>query len=386
MMASLTDEFSFVLAACADKPAPVDAERLDWDEVLRLAVRHRVEGLVASAISAENLPEHIAAAFENRRRALAIAYLTQLSETLRLSNLLLGSGIPSIVLKGCALGKIFYAPHPEVRHAWDIDLLVASSDFSEADRLLRRNGYVRTGPSFEPTRKGQSMVRYLLSDYTYSQTETGLTVELHERLVNNPYRLAIPFEDLLGGSVEVGIGDGRVRALGSATLTPYVCAHAAGHAFFRLKWLADVHRLLSSSTPSELSDALATARSWGCERAVAAAISLHAQLIGTTVPTLDQKQSRAVAPLVADCMRAILSPKDLSEHDLRDIPEDLRATAYRMRLGDCWHARLFPILRFLVHADDVRVLGLGVNWLVLYAVLGRFLAAGRLVHRTFSKS
>jgi hypothetical protein len=43
------------------------------------------------------------------------------------------------------------------------------------------------------------------------------------------------------------------------------------------------------------------------------------------------------------------------------------------------------MLRFLVHADDVRVLGLGAQWLVLYVILGRFLAAGRLIHRTVSK-
>src|SRR5262245_38832503 len=86
-------------------------------------------------------------------------------------------------------------------------------------------------------------------------------------------------------------------------------------------------------------------------------------------------------------MRVILrSNNETTSHGLLDLADDIRATIYSARLSSDWRALLFPVLRFLVHPDDVRVLKLGAKWSVLYALVGRALAVRRLAKRTFGRT
>ena len=388
MITTFSEEFRFLLSACFDTFIAPPSKSFNWGELERLAARHRTEGIVGDTVSAlppGRVPTETADSFSKARRALSYAYLSQLGETLRLSNLLHNVGIASIALKGPALAKTYYAPHPERRHAVDIDILVDPADFTLADRVLRREGYHRISPDFDPPKAAESMVRHLLNAFEYSHFERGTKVELHHRLLSNPYILAIPFPDLLRHSVEVRIGQGSVRALGGNALIAYLSAHAAGHAFFRLKWLADIHRVFLSMTPEDIYDALAEARRWGCDRPVVLSLLLEEKLSGSSSRTLEPELRNQVTPLVSHCIRALLMPEYQGEHVLRDLPSDLRTAFYGGQLGNNWRSQLFPLLRLLAHSDDTRVIKLGVEWSLLYAVLGRPLAAYRLLCRTFMK-
>lgn len=388
MIAKFSEEFRFLLSACFDTLIAPPSTSFNWGELQRLAARHRVEGLVGETVSAlplGSVPTETAASFSKAKRALGFAYLSQLGETLRLSNLLQSVGIASIALKGAALANVYYAPHPERRHAIDIDILVDPTDFASADRLLRHEGYRRICPDFDPPEAAESMVQHLLNAFEYCHSERGIKVELHHRLLSNPYILAIPFPDLLKDSVEVRIGQGSVRALGGNALITYLSAHAAGHAFFRLKWLADIHRVVLSLTPEEIYDALAQARRWGCERPLVLSLLLQEKFGGSSGRNLEPELQSHVAPLVGHCIRALLRPEHRGEHVLRDLPSDLHTAFYGSRLGNNWRSQLFPLLRLLAHSDDTRLLKLGVEWSLLYAVLGRLLAAYRLFCRRFLK-
>lgn len=378
----ISRELAYVLHCALALPEPAGPDDLDWDGVAHLAARHRVEGLVAAeAAGAPSLPPAARQRFDELRRVRALVYLAQLAETARLSRDLEDAGIACLALKGCALAETHYAPSPELRTALDVDILVDPRDFGQADRLLREAGYVRTSPGFEPPAASESMVRRLVNAYEYDHAVSGLKVELHHRLLPNPYVLAVPFRELLDGSVEVAIGTGRVRALAGAPLIAYLCAHAAGHAFFRLKWLADIHRAFLACGGERIASTLDRARAWGCGRAVLAALALHERLAGGIGVAVDARKRR-LAPLVTHCMREILRPERAAGHRLGDVPDDLNAALYGMRLAEDWPARLFPLLRLLTHPDDTRVLGLGSEWALLYAILGRPLAACRLVGRT----
>jgi hypothetical protein len=183
----------------------------------------------------------------------------------------------------------------------------------------------------------------------------------------------------------VTIADGAVRALGAEHLPVYLCCHAAGHAFFRLKWMADISRVFDRLGPAGVSRACEWARAWGCERPFWAALLLDSQLRGRAPPLLDSAEGVLHAPLASYALRAIGRGESDREHAIRDIPEDLRAALYGMRLAASWRARAFPLLRLLTHPDDARVLKLGSEWVLLYAVLGRVLAAMRLAQRLFAR-
>lgn len=385
MMDDLSEELRFAIAASCDTGPDLPGSNFDWVKLHRLAVRHRIEGVVGAAVSAlpaEYVPAETRAQVDVDRRSLALMYLGQLAETLRISKFLERAGIPCIALKGCIFAKSHYDPHPEQRHAVDIDILVAPSDFAEADRCLKKEGYVRSCPNFEPPASSEEMVHFLLNAYEYRHSTNGLHVELHHRLLFNPYILPVPFHELLTNSEEIKIADGRVRGLTGNLLAAYLCAHSAGHAFFRLKWVADTHRLFSAMAVAECRDLLVRASNWRCKKPIYLALFLEETLTGSVQVLLDDERRRILKPLLKHCLRELFKVETNEVHGLRDLPDDFRRMVYGMRLTDDVRARAFPVLRSLIHPDDARLLKLDTKWMVLYALMGRPLAASRLVKRT----
>lgn len=377
-------ELSFVARTVLGGPEPEIGGCLDWERVQHLAARHRVEGLVAGYLArrdSRQVPPPVLAQFEAARRPLAVHYLLQLAETLRLSTLLVKAGIPVIVLKGCAVAHQLYQPSPELRHSIDIDLLVSTDDFAEAERLLSREGYVRTTPAKELSPSAESMVCYLVSAYEYLHVDTGLKLELHHRPLGDPFTMQVPFAELLARSALVPIGGGAVRALVGETLAVHLCAHAAAHRFFRLKWLADCLRSLDALSAESLAHVLDLAREWQCEKGVLLTLLLGEWLRRTSAEyLLDDEHRTRLAPLLGHAARAI-EEDEKTGHKIADIPDDLRNLSYAVRLASTPHSRLFAGLRLLTHPDDTAALGLSARWAPVYALLGRILAIGRLVAR-----
>src|SRR5262249_50673676 len=173
---------------------------------------------------------------------------------------------------------------------------------------------------------------------------------------------------------------------GGEFLPIYLCSHAAGHSFSRLKWMADIVRVFESIGTRGVNLAVDRSRAWGCHRSLIVAVLLQEWLVGQVSVTLNDEERKVAQPLAAFAMRAILgSNNETANHGLLDLANDLRATIYAARLSSDWRALMFPVLRFLVHPDDVRVLKLGAKWSVLYALVGRALAIRRLAKRTFGR-
>ena len=145
-------ELGFVAAASVGRlPAPGDVPAgLDWGRVRQLAARHRVEGLIWHAIEQfghGRVPEGVAESLRGAVRDRAFDYLGLLAETVRLSRLLDARELPAIVLKGSPLAVELFGNQPQLRHAIDIDLLVAPEAFELACALIEAQGYVRTTPA-----------------------------------------------------------------------------------------------------------------------------------------------------------------------------------------------------------------------------------------------
>ncbi|MEQ1717680.1 MAG: nucleotidyltransferase family protein, partial [Hyphomicrobium sp.] len=244
MLISDGPEFAILRAICLGAnsgSSEFATQTMDWSLLRRLSTRHRVDGLMWQQFATQGTthrttqpPVLIRAAFEQSSKELAFAALRQIRETLQLTALLEKCGYPVITLKGCALGQELYDGRPELRHANDIDLLVAPEDFAAVEGVLSAQGYERTTPSGAMPPSADSMARYLSHAYTYTHPAKNLYIELHHRPLSDPDCFAVPFADLLGRSRWVTIGNSRVRCLGREDLFVFLCAHAAGHAFFRL--------------------------------------------------------------------------------------------------------------------------------------------------------
>jgi hypothetical protein len=85
-------------------------------------------------------------------------------------------------------------------------------------------------------------------------------------------------------------------------------------------------------------------------------------------------------------MRAIRRDERDAPPRIADVPALFHDFCYGLRLAETWRSRSFKLLQYLANPEDTRVLKLGSEWRMLYSVLGRPLALGRLWQRALSGS
>ena len=218
----------------------------DWNAVIRLAKRHRVLSLLRSGLRAStslaSSPE-AAARLARLHRQQARRGLVQLEALKQATRCLAENGIASLVLKGFPLGQRLFN-HPLARHAGDIDLLVSPGAVVPAERTLAASGWHLLQPNV-PQSSARSRWYDRLVNAHVLIGPSGL-LELHHRLLSNPFLFGMSFERLHENSSLVKIGRYPFRTLGDDDLWPYLIIHGQAHYWYRFKWLCDIVALLTS--------------------------------------------------------------------------------------------------------------------------------------------
>src|SRR5262245_39002497 len=133
MTLSLSPEF--LLAAACSRWPPSDRRSeaireaasgpLDWHRFLRLAMRHRVVGLVHDSLTRARpaVPPGIAQAIGTQAAALVRENLAFAGEAVRLQRLSAEADLALVFFKGVSLAMLVYGSLG-LRHSKDIDLLI----------------------------------------------------------------------------------------------------------------------------------------------------------------------------------------------------------------------------------------------------------------------
>lgn len=277
-----------LIAACCRWPRSVsrnDAIRtagagdLDWQRLMKIAARHRVEGLVADGILGARLdaPGQVKETLQRHLRTVAMDNLAMARESLRLQHMAGEAGLQMLILKGVTINILAYGSLG-LKKSWDIDLLVDSEELDTACSLLRSAGYSRQIPNSSlPDEAAREWMKR--SKESLWINESGdFAVELHTALTDNP--IMIPTIGLNSPLQDVEIGFGKVlRTLGDGELVAYLCVHGATHGWARLKWLADLAALLAARSPEEIEDLYHRAVELGAGRSSAQAFLVCADLL-----------------------------------------------------------------------------------------------------------
>jgi len=390
MMRGANKELSLLLNICLDDRAKFVAGEppaIDWVAFRELSSRHRVDGLTAawliehpSAGAPVEIFDDLYASF----RAQSLDYLRRARETMRLSQRLDARGIRSIVLKGVDVAETLYPASPATRQSIDIDLLVAPADFLPAQLILRDEGYIRHSPEPEMPDSARSMAMHLTNAFEFVDTQNNLKVELHHRLLRDPGKLAKPFESLLRHSLALPIGGGVARRLSRLDAAVFLCAHAAEHAYFRIKWVADIARLLRDPLTPNISEIRQHARTFHCERDVLLSLLLLSEMTEGVLPLLSSREERILTPLIEFSHNAILRDNNIASgrFTITRLLDRLRKIAFSMGLAEGPGSMRFRALLQLCNLSELSTLKLGVEWWWLYALLGRPMALLRLLRRS----
>ncbi|MDP9414422.1 MAG: nucleotidyltransferase family protein [Pseudomonadota bacterium] len=300
----LSREFNLVAAGC-EWPASAArdqrlrdcaASALDWDLVLKLAHRHRVEGLLHRALTEAGVeaPERVRLELARSAAAIGTQSLLQSAESAWLRRLLSERGIEAVFLKGVALAALAYGMLG-VKQAWDIDLLVGPEEAALAADVLGQAGYRRSIPGSEVPDELFRHWMTISKESLWIHEKSGMVVELHTALVDNPSLL--PGVSARSDLQLVRIGPGvQLPTLRTDELFAYLCVHGATHAWARLKWLADVAALLRKVGPEETERLYRRSIELGAGRSSAQALMLCARLLQLPLPSKLQPELRRDRP------------------------------------------------------------------------------------------
>ena len=389
-MMVISPEFRLV-AACAIWPPSerrlaairsATSDTLDWPRFVRIALRHRVLGLVQDGLKQvlPALPAGIAQEISTRSAQMLRESLAMADEALRLQRLFNEADIPVLFVKGASLAMLAFGTLG-LSSGQDIDLLVPLKALPKASAMLMAAGYRRYNPPPEISDAQLRLLLPLRRDFGFIHEATGIQVELHWRLFLNPYAMA---EDTLMANSRVVplVGTRGLRTLGEEDLFAYLCIHGALHWWHRLKWLADINALLGAPG-SDIEHLFGSAKASGAGRAAAQALRICQRLLGTPLPDQFIASLGSVAIerwLKATALNAMT--KGLREDDPHEAQfGTTRGSLSTFLLSRNWRYWLAELGYHLTNQTDVLMVPLPERLRFLYPILRLPLWAWRHANR-----
>jgi len=371
-------EFFLAAACCRWPPAQgrSDAIRaaaqapVDWGRFLAIVERHRIWGLARRGLAQAGvvLPAIIEGALEAKAAALARRNLVLAAETARLCRLFREAAVPVVFVKGVTLAALAYGDIA-LKHSLDIDILVSPAQVGEARAVLEGAGYALKQPLPALTETQLALLLGHAKEWEFWREAGEVTTELHWTLTYNG--LLMRDVDASCPLAAVRIGDAEIPTFRLEELFVYLCAHGAQHAWFRMKWLADLGALLATVPSADIEGLYRAAQRRGSGRCAAQALLLCERLLGVELPAAFSAELRGTgtAPLLeALALDAMLGGG--ADAVLTDRPfGTLRLLASHFFLGEGWSYFWREISRHLVSPQDVAAFALPPRLTWLYVIL-----------------
>ena len=225
------------------QPGPAPPEALDWPAVLEFTEAERLTPALSYACRSidATVPSAVRARLDRALVDATARHVLFSAELARLLKEFERAGVPVIPLKGLALADTLY-PHPALRPATDIDVLIRRADLETVDALLQRLDYRRLADA-------HSFAFDAAHDRaTLYEAPSGVHVDLHWALSSEP-RYAwneANTATVWDRAVRTPMGGEMALALCPEDLLIYLAVHlAVHHALAGVLWYYDVYLLLA---------------------------------------------------------------------------------------------------------------------------------------------
>jgi len=266
--------------------------------------------------------------------------------------------LPVICLKGPVIGEKIYESIGE-RFFKDLDLLVPEKRLSEAEHLLKQFGYIQDETSTYDKKRSHHLV--------YINNQTGHIIELHWRL--HPNILEEPsFEELWKTHETVRIAGTDIPCLETEELFVYLISHGSKHAWFRLRWLYDIHLFLDQ--PIDLTRIQVRLAQRGGLDMMGQAMLLRQKLFESPIPEafLHLTTSRQSKRMAQMALRIIEEQNDPGKTN-QTLVEYLYWKRYYLLIRDQSKRLEFLWHHFIPNQQDLEILSLPKTIRFLYVPL-----------------
>lgn len=209
-------------------------DNVDWNELINLSRKHKIEGLIYSALNKAELLENIDEdKVKDLKKEVFFTGVTQISNMSKLEkvfNEFSKENVPVIVLKGLVVRE--YYPQPEQRSMSDADIFVKAKELNKSKKILIDLGYT------EVDAEASHHIKYIKSGYPM--------IELHWHVMKRDGfsdELDLFEDDIWDRTIEVKVKGAKVLSLGYEDLALHLCMHMAAHlaaSGFGVRQIADL--------------------------------------------------------------------------------------------------------------------------------------------------
>jgi len=369
-------EFELVAACCRwprgaarDAAVRAAAHAVDWDRVERVTRRHRVHAQVHDALirAGVAVPTDVAGKFAEAARQTGIFALTMAREASLLQDAFDAAGCPALFVKGSSLAMLAYG-ELGLKWSWDIDLLTTPAAAAQGRAILEGLGYGLVEPEELDDRQFELFLT-LGKECIFVHPEKRIAVELHWKLVDNPYLLT--GVDALSPTRAVPIGGRALRTLEGPALLAYLLVHGTRHAWSRLKWLADAAALLANHPVDAVEPLYRELQALQAGRAAAVGFLLCHDLLGVALPDAllaELRADRATRRLVATAHAALTYGRGEREVSTYTVP-GIRTVFSHLTAAPGWRPFLWELGAKWTSAADRLAMPLPRPLWFLYHVL-----------------
>lgn len=260
---------------------------IDWQDLIDRAYCHRIVPALHKLLSklpSGTVPEEILTELKEITQQNLFVQLRNLSEFLRINQLLKSEGIQAIPFKGFWLAQAFYGSLGD-RESVDIDLMIDVKDLDKVKNLLFEQGFVAEAPLGELTDEyitGQ-LCEYNL-DY-YEEEERVYHFEFHWRIDHAEKGMDLGMEDLRDQIISAKIQGHEVEVFSpSANFLLAIMHHGGKDQFIQLKQVQDIAQILGSSEELDWEWIENKAQKYQVTALVWLAVKLAHELTGAEVP------------------------------------------------------------------------------------------------------
>jgi len=274
-------------------------EEIRWEDLFHLARQHGLLPLLHQSLNTrphgeahQAVPTHFQDRLrryfeENARRNLLLT-----GELLRIIRFLRRHGIQAIPFKGPISAVSIYGDLA-LRQFADLDLLIRPGGFEKAVTLLTSDGYQ---PLLSHPR-GKSATRLQL-DYEYDliRRDDRVHLDIHRRIVPDPFYLPFDYESLWRQTQPLLFGDMEIQTLCAEDLLSVLCIHGAKDRWLKLEWVLAVGLLVGGRKRLDWERVMRQVSVRGGERLHLLGFRLAHDLLGVPLPAEVARRVQSDSP------------------------------------------------------------------------------------------
>ena len=385
-LSRFSPEFQLACMCCRVSPSAADQAEIrrllglvEVPAFVDLVVRrHRIGPLahaVLSGLPAQDLPPGLMEPLSLAAKHNALKALQAKRTHIMLARWFAQVGIDWLPFKGLTVAQRYYGDFAQ-RQVNDLDLWVPKSKLLQARALLEAHGFrmIDAAGRWELAKRGPRHLDYLLRYYLEEQhnsREFG-ALELHWQMTGNSAQFNIAPQTLLDRAETIEVGGAPMRVMNEVDLLLYLCDHGGRHGWYRLKWLADLPRLLADR-PWVWPQVFARAGQAGCMRALLLGLALSEDLFGVVHPAEVTRELRGMRFL--SLMRFLIRVKLQARAEYFETSghfpvfyrflDVIRGIALSQNVA----AALKHLWRYSLSPNDLQVISLPDRWFGVYYVL-----------------